>query len=157
ATGELAPGTPLPTERGLAGRIGVSRATVAGAYRLLKAAGRVESRQGRGTWVAGAPDGRTATGAGIGPVLVHPDDVIDLSLAASAPDAVLRAALAEATRRAAGNIADVGYEPAGPVALRDLVAPGRPERVLVTTGAQQALSLLVDEVVAPGEVVVVEE
>src|SRR5690606_5218862 len=50
ATGELAPGTPLPTERGLAGRIGVSRATVAGAYRLLKAAGRVESRQGRGTW-----------------------------------------------------------------------------------------------------------
>lgn len=157
ARGELPPGALLPTERGLAAQVGVSRATAAGAYRILKRSGRVDSRQGRGTWVAGAAPGRASTAEGIAPVLVHPGDVIDLSLAASAPDGLLRSALADAARRAAGRIQGVGYEPSGPEALRDRVSPGRPERVLVTTGAQQAIALLVDELVAPGDVVVVED
>src|SRR3954468_14574072 len=53
--GELAGGTVLPTERELARRLAVSRTTVVAAYGELKAGGRVGSRQGRGTWVAGPP------------------------------------------------------------------------------------------------------
>lgn len=156
ASGELPAGTVLPTERGLADRAGVSRATAAGAYRLLKESGRVQSRQGRGTWVSG-DGGSHSSAEGIAPVLVHPDDVIDLSLAAAAPDAALLDVLTSAAGVAARSIAGVGYEPAGPMALRERIGRGRPDRVLVTTGAQQALSLLVDELVAPGDPVVVED
>ena len=45
----------LPTERDLAGRVAVSRTTVVSANGELKQAGRLESRQFPGTWVAGPP------------------------------------------------------------------------------------------------------
>ena len=50
--GELPEGTVLPPERELAQRLHVSRTTVVGAYGALKDTGVLESRQGRGTWVA---------------------------------------------------------------------------------------------------------
>jgi len=157
ASGDLPAGSVLPTERNLAATAGVSRATAAAAYRLLKQDGRIESRQGRGTWVSDDAPGVRAAGDLIAPVLVHPDDAIDLSLAAAAPGPQLSAALAEATRRAAESISGVGYEPAGPEGLRVQIGRGRPERVLVTTGAQQAIALVVEELVAPGDAVVVED
>ena len=49
--GELGVGDVLPTERDLARRLELSRTTVVGAYGELKEAGRLDSRQGRGTWV----------------------------------------------------------------------------------------------------------
>jgi DNA-binding transcriptional MocR family regulator len=157
ARGDLPAGAVLPTERELADAAGVSRATVASAYGLLKADGRVESRQGRGTWVRGEPVGTRPAGGGIAPVLVHPDDVIDLSLAASSPGPDLRVALADAVRAAADEPIGIGYQPAGHPELRSLIGAGRSERVVVTTGAQQAISLVVDELVSPGDAVVVEE
>lgn len=54
ASGELAPGTKLPTVRGLAGQLGVAAGTVARAYRELEADGVVVTEGRRGTFVAGA-------------------------------------------------------------------------------------------------------
>lgn len=50
--GRLAPGDQLPTEKQLADRFGVSRAVVREAIARLKADGYVETRQGRGAFVA---------------------------------------------------------------------------------------------------------
>ena len=52
ASGELAPGSRLPSERELADATSVSRTTVVAAYNLLRADSLVETRRGLGTWVA---------------------------------------------------------------------------------------------------------
>ena len=59
ASGELAPGTKLPTVRGLAEQLGLAPGTVARAYRELEADGVVVTEGRRGTFVAStraAPD-----------------------------------------------------------------------------------------------------
>ena len=52
-SGELAPGTKLPTVRGLAGEVGLAANTVARAYRELEALGIIETRGRAGSVVAG--------------------------------------------------------------------------------------------------------
>lgn len=56
ATGELPPGSALPSVRNLASTIRVNPATVVQAYRELESAGVVESRQGAGTFVRELPE-----------------------------------------------------------------------------------------------------
>src|SRR5579859_73920 len=51
-SGALGAGARLPSSRDLAGRLGVARATVVGAYDQLVAEGYVESRRGAGAFVA---------------------------------------------------------------------------------------------------------
>lgn len=51
AGGEVGPGDPLPTVRGLAEELGVNFNTVANAYRTLAEEGLVETQQGRGARV----------------------------------------------------------------------------------------------------------
>jgi DNA-binding transcriptional MocR family regulator len=168
--GDLSAGTMLPPERHLAEQLAVSRSTAAHAYRTLRARGRLESRQGRGTWVAAAastPDGPRAEH--LAPLLAdHAGDAdhVDLALAAATP----RRFDAESASNGPSLWVDVamvgtGYEPAGLPALRQAIASyyGRcglattPDQVLVTSGAQHALSLTFAELVAPGDAVVVEE
>jgi DNA-binding transcriptional regulator YhcF (GntR family) len=60
-SGELAPGTRLPTVRRLAGDLGLAANTVARAYRELERAGVVETRGRNGTFVA--VDGDAAVSA----------------------------------------------------------------------------------------------
>lgn len=50
--GELAPGTPLPTERTLAAQLKVNRSTVSVAYDELRAKGLIRSLQGSGTRIS---------------------------------------------------------------------------------------------------------
>lgn len=50
--GRLAPGDRLPSERELAGQLGVSRATVRQAIETLRGRGMVEAYSGRGTFIA---------------------------------------------------------------------------------------------------------
>jgi DNA-binding GntR family transcriptional regulator len=52
-SGELSPGTRLPSERDLAEATSVSRTTVVAAYNLLRADALVQTRRGLGTWVSG--------------------------------------------------------------------------------------------------------
>jgi GntR family transcriptional regulator len=97
ARGELAPGDPLPPRRRLAPQIGGHPNTVLQAYRELAAAGVVETRRGRGTFVA-------ATQLGIGERRVLADAVAERALR-DAHDhgltaAELSAALARVSARA---------------------------------------------------------
>ncbi|GGT20617.1 aminotransferase-like domain-containing protein [Streptomyces purpureus] len=164
--GVLPPGALLPPDRRLAGALAVGRTTVVAAYDTLRQEGRVVRRQGSGTRVAPAvptPGPRVAETSN--PLFLHlldaPDDVILLSCAAPlGPPPELTRAYATMTLPAD----DLGYHPAGLGALRTAIA-GRyrsqgvatvPEQILVTTGAQQALSLLTRLLVAPGDGVLLE-
>ncbi|MEV3873146.1 PLP-dependent aminotransferase family protein [Streptomyces sp. NPDC049906] len=172
--GDLPPGTRLPPERELAHRLAVGRATLVAAYEPLRLEGLLQRRQGSGTWVA--PSALADTGARspgtVGtahPMFLNflepPDGVIQLACAApDAPPVELLDAYRVGLARLAEPAPDLGYHPAGHPALRTALArhytergtATEPEQILVTTGAQQALALLVRLLVAPGDRVLVE-
>ncbi|WP_090933580.1 PLP-dependent aminotransferase family protein [Nonomuraea jiangxiensis] len=168
--GLLHPDEPLPPDRVLARRLAVGRGTVVAAYDLLQQDGRVVRRQGSGTRVAplDPPAARSATGVMVNPLLLHilhpPDDVQLLTCAAPPdPPAALSEAYVEAGARLAGA-RDMGYQLAGNPELRAELAayytrrglPTTAEEIIVTTGAQQALTLLTGLLVAPGDTVLTE-
>ncbi len=168
--GELPEGTVLPPERELARRLHVSRTTVVGAYGALKQSGVLRSRQGRGTWVAAAaaaPAGEVAfSGELYANLMGGGGDLIELTAAAPLATAVVAE---EAARLAADGLAERiaggGYVPAGLLEMRERIAemytaeglPTRPDEVLVTTGAQQAIGLVTELLGEPGQAVLVEE
>jgi len=49
--GRLEPGSRLPSQRQLADRFAVSRATIVSAFDLLRGEGLIEVRRGAGSWV----------------------------------------------------------------------------------------------------------
>jgi DNA-binding transcriptional MocR family regulator len=166
--GELPPGARLPPDRELASALAVGRSTVVAAYEQLVTEGRIVRRQGSGTRVAGpasAPP-RATTDAPTFLHLLEPRDGVIL-LACAAPDTP-PAELVEAYTRTlpelAGTAGDIGYHPMGHTALRRAIAERYQRRgirtasdqVLVTTGGQQALSLLARALVRPGDRVLVE-
>jgi DNA-binding transcriptional MocR family regulator len=166
--GELPLGEPLPPDRALAQALAVGRSTVVAAYDLLRADGRVVRRQGSGTRVAGTgPAGpRETTSAPMFLHLLEPRDGV-IALACAAPDAPppeLTEAYARILPALAGTAGDIGYYPAGHPALRRAIADRYtrlgigtgPKRILVTSGAQHALSLLARALLAPGDEVLVE-
>jgi DNA-binding GntR family transcriptional regulator len=53
--GRFEPGARLPSERRLAERFAVSRATIVNAFNLLRGEGLIESRRGSGSWVRRRP------------------------------------------------------------------------------------------------------
>ena len=142
--GRLAVDSRLPAERTLAAAIGVSRATVTGAYDRLREQGYVESRQGSGSWVTlpgghrPAPPDAIVGGAGL-----------DLRIAALPAPAMLEELFADAARELPRWLDHHGYDPLGLPPLRRAIAarferrglPTRPEQILVTNGALHALDL----------------
>jgi DNA-binding transcriptional MocR family regulator len=166
--GELAPGEPLPPDRILASALAVGRSTVVAAYDLLRYDGRIVRRQGSGTRVTGtAPDHAHQTTSA--PIFLHllepPDGVIPLACAApDRPPPEVADAYARIMPALASTAGDIGYYPAGHPMLRRVIADRYTERgiptslgqILVTTGGQQALSLLAHAFLAPGDQVVVE-
>lgn len=166
--GRIALHVRLPAERELAEAVGASRATVTGAYDLLRESGYVRSRRGSGTWTE-LPEGHRPVGAhaivGAGGYSADGAPGIDLAIAAmGAPDGSLAEALAWAAPRLPGAARTPGYHPFGLPDLRAAVAdrftrrglPTRPEQILVTAGAQQAFALVVSLLCGPGDRVVTE-
>src|SRR6201996_5919948 len=172
-TGELPAGVRLPPERALAAALSVSRNTVALAYQVLRDEGMAASRQGSGTRLV---PHRTTPAAvhranGFFAGMLSGVPAFDLSLAAVDCAPQVAAALhdpgsvlsqAERQRLTLGT----GYLPYGLPALRAAIAsmltichgiPTTPEEVLVTTGAMQALDLLLRCEVLPGQPVVTED
>ncbi|HET9969867.1 MAG TPA: PLP-dependent aminotransferase family protein, partial [Streptosporangiaceae bacterium] len=171
-TGELPAGLRLPPERELAAALSVSRNTVAAAYQLLRDEGMAESRQGAGTRIV--PHRTT-------PAAVHrangffsgllENSVVDADLSLAAVDCApqVAAALADPGTVLDGSdpvTATSGYFPLGLPALRAAVAghltdrlglPAGPAEIIVTTGGQQALDLLIRCEVLPGQPVAVED
>lgn len=157
--GRLAVESRLPAERGLAVALGVSRATVTGAYDQLREEGYVESRQGAGSWVTlpggnrAAPSDAIVSGIGL-----------DLRIAALPAPAVLEQLFADAVRELPRWLDHHGYDPLGLPPLRRAIAarferrglPTRPEQILVTNGALHALDLAIRATLPRGRRVLVE-
>jgi DNA-binding transcriptional MocR family regulator len=173
-TGELPAGLRLPPERDLAAALSVSRNTVAAAYQLLRDEGMAESRQGAGTRIV--PHRTTpaavhrANGFFTGQLEASAVDV-DLSLASvdcapqvaaamTDPDTVLdraeRAALTETSGYFPHGLPELQAALAGHLADR-IGLPATASQVIVTTGAQQALDLLIRSEVLAGQPVAVED
>ncbi|MEU3464756.1 PLP-dependent aminotransferase family protein [Streptomyces sp. NPDC006733] len=159
--GRIALRVKLPAERELATTLALSRATVTAAYDLLRESGYARSRRGSGTWTV-LPEGHRHTGLDR---LARPDSAIDLSNAVGGLAAdVLTDALAEIAPLAAQHAHTPGYHPYGLPELRAAVAerytrrglPTRPEQILITSGALQALGLALGMLCGPGDRVLVE-
>ncbi|MGW2229900.1 MocR-like transcription factor YczR [Streptomyces formicae] len=153
--------TRLPAERELATALGVSRATVTAAYDVLREGGYVRSRRGAGTWTE-LPEGQRPAGVAAFPA---GDGVLDLAVAApGAPEPELTAALGAAATMLAEHAPTPGYHPYGIPELRAAVAerftrrglPTLPDQILITTGAQHALSLTLALLGRQGDRVLVE-
>ncbi|HEU5161468.1 MAG TPA: PLP-dependent aminotransferase family protein [Streptosporangiaceae bacterium] len=164
--GGLALRVRLPAERDLAAALGVSRTTVTAAYDALRAESFIRSRRGAGSWTA-LPRGRTsrlphATATATIYGMAEPE--IDLGSAAPGAPELFDEAVADAVARLPAHTAGPGYDPAGLGPLREAVAarytarglPTRPEQIMITAGAQHALNLLAEELMTPGDPVLVE-
>src|SRR6202161_2162132 len=169
--GALAEGLRLPSERGLASALFVSRGTTVAAYDQLVADGLVERRHGSGTFVAGPaalglPDGRE------GSALVHRlverssvrSTVVDLSISVL-HDAGGLPAVTLSSRDLRAMVPETGYSPWGSPGLRALIAdhvtawglPTVPGQIVITSGAQQGISAAAACWLRPGDTVVVED
>jgi DNA-binding transcriptional MocR family regulator len=162
----LLDGMRLPAERRLAEGLRVSRSTVVRAYALLRERGLVDSRERSGT-VVRSTGGRLVGRHPFGPVITRlldgDADAIDLCIGAQrldpvVADHVVRLGDAEALG------GPHGYAPQGALALRETLAahlaargvPTQPEQLLITSGAQGALTLLAALLVGRGRPVLVE-
>lgn len=156
----------LPPERSLADALSVSRGTVVRAYDLLASEGAVSSVQGSGTSVAGRP---LNVGAGSGEFVgerlwMAEGAAVDLlkAIPTMLPDV---AELVAAIDLAPHAVDLDGAEPLGWWSLRQCIADlhtrqglaTTPHQILVTSGAQQAISLVVTAMARPGDVVLGEE
>jgi DNA-binding transcriptional MocR family regulator len=171
---DLPPGSRLPAERELARMLAISRTTVAGAYEALKADGWLESRQGSGTRVRAVlgESGERMIGGGGVPRLAPfwgpgaDPEVINLTRSSfrGFEDFPLGAAALPEVDLAALIDGSVGYDASGLPELRSEIAawmsanrlPTSAEEIVITTGAQQAISLLAALYLKPGAPVVLQ-
>ncbi|MFF8727097.1 PLP-dependent aminotransferase family protein [Streptomyces sp. NPDC015171] len=149
--GRLTAGTLLPSTRGLAGELGLSRGTVTAAYDQLVEEGFLTTRPGSGTTVADVPP-QTVPSASAAPAPAGPRHDLRPGL----PDvgAFPARAWIAATRRVVtgSRAAALGAgDPQGRIELRTAVSDylGRtrgvvttPGRIVITSGYYQGLSLL---------------
>jgi GntR family transcriptional regulator/MocR family aminotransferase len=157
-SGRLMAGAPLPSSRALARDLGVSRRLVVEAFAQLAAEGYLVTRQGSGTFVA-----ETAAAAPV-PTPAREPRPPRYDFFPGAPDlsAFPRAAYARAVRDVLRETPDhaLNYgDPRGAPALRTALAGylarargvvAEPQRMVVTSGAAQALALLAGVLAARG-------
>ena len=169
--GALKPGSRLPASRRLAEELGVSRATVVGAYDQLEAEGFVEGRKGSGVYVTD-----------IGPVELPKPVSLEDTLGDQAPAELLplqpgrpdmtafpHRAWGKCFARVARTDPDAlsrAVHPFGDPRLRTAIAaylnewrgfPVSPERILMTSGTADALEIIVRTVTARGGTIAMED
>jgi GntR family transcriptional regulator / MocR family aminotransferase len=156
--GRLPVGSRLPSTRGLAGQLGVSRGVVVEAYQRLVDEGLVGGRRGAGTTVL------ATTRAAAEPAAAADRPVVEIDLSPGLPDlsAFPRQAWLRAERAALGTAtaADLGYtDPRGTPALRAALAGWltrsrgvrtAPGEIIVVNGVAQGLALLAQVLRARG-------
>lgn len=162
ARGRLAPGQQLPTHRDLAGSLGVTVGTVSRAYAEAERRGLVRGEVGRGTFVCD-PDDLVETEAGrAGPTGGVIDLALNLSLGGDDPD--LAGALRQLLKHpdlpsllsyppAAGSLR---YRQAGADWIGRHGLDVTPEQVVITAGAQHAITVALSTLCRPGDAVLTE-
>lgn len=184
--GTLLPGAKLPTTRALAEEAGVNHLTVVRAYKRLAGEGFVTASRGRGTFVRQAPPTVAPADARWQHAILPPaqrsyisqvvadtwhspgsGDHINLATGWASPELL---PVRDLTRISAEVFADVGADaltygdPDGLRELREYLASqgvvrgfaSEAEEIVITTGARQAIDLVVRTIVRPGDVVVTE-
>jgi DNA-binding transcriptional MocR family regulator len=157
AEGELQPGDQIPAQREVARLVGIDFTTVTRAYALARERGLIEGTTGRGTFIRQRTEEDEA-------------GLVDLSMNLPPPPAGLN--LAALLRETTGAILArtdpatlMAYHPgAGSLAQRTAgaawVEPNLgevdPARIVVASGAQTALSALLDHLTAPGVTILAE-
>jgi DNA-binding transcriptional MocR family regulator len=174
--GEIPAGTQLPAERHFAQLLAVSRTTVQSAYDLLRKEEWVESRTGSGTWVrpvSGARSwqrgdtffGSLKRSSMFDPLLRREQSLVDLSMPGSGdPKGIPYNAYSLPEHEIARLLEQQGYAPYGLPALRQAIAnrytqeglPTTEDQILVTSGAQQAISLVASLYLQRGDNVLIE-
>lgn len=152
----------LPSERRLAEALGVSRITVSAALDRLRTDGFVVSRLGSGTYTAlpARPEGRLDELFQVPPG----PDVLNMATAVLPAGAHVHAAYARALESLPPHLPGHGYDPVGLVSLRRAVAdayevaglPTRPDQIVVTSGAQNGLAILLRAYGRVGDAVVID-
>jgi DNA-binding transcriptional MocR family regulator len=154
----------LPSERALAAALEVSRTTTTAAYDVLREEGFVDSRRGSGTRTAlptgGAVDHELPSRA----IVAGAFDGIDTTSAAMSAPSAMPDAVARAVRELPAHFGGHGYDPLGLPVLRHAVAerftarglPTNADQVIITSGAQGGIALLLDALAAAGDAVLVE-
>jgi DNA-binding transcriptional MocR family regulator len=163
--GRLAAGTRLPSERELAGELGVSRATTTAAYDSLLAQGLLERRRGSGSFLT-LPAASRVAGPGSRVARTSRPELIDLSIA-SLPGlpGVIEAAAAAMLPELGRYALNDGYQPYGIEPLRVAVAerysqrgvPTTSDGILITNGAQHGFDLILRASLNAGDRVLVEQ
>ncbi len=161
--GRIPYGVRLPGERSLAVELHVSRRTVSSAYAMLKDEGFLVGRHGGGS-VTQMPADRSRQGAVWGPAVRQGSDWLDLGVAAMPGDPRIKSALESVYETLPHYLAHHGYTPQGLLPLREAVADHYCRRGLVTSvdqiaitsGAQQAISLVVGVLSDPLDLIAIE-
>ncbi len=152
----------LPGERDLAGALGVSRTTTAGAYANLRDAGYLRGRPRTAPYTALPAERATPSGA----IASEPEEgIIDLAFAAMpAPAGLLHAAMTAALEELPRYLTWSGYELVGLAPLRAAVAdayatrglPTAPDQIMITSGAQHACTLVLRLLAGPADRVLID-
>lgn len=174
--GDIPAGTRLPAERRLSEALAVSRNTVVAAYDVLQEEDLIKRQHGSGTWVQALPrektegyrptsNGSLARSPLFELLLTEPRDQVDLSTGVPAAlDGLTLESFMLPEQELASRLATPGYAPLGLPELRHAIAqyfeqaglPTSAEQILVTSGAQQALSLAATLYVQRGDTVIIE-
>ncbi len=153
--GVLAPGARLPTQRELAKRLGLALVTVTRGYAAAEQLGLISSEVGRGTFV------RAAAAATETPIAdLRGNSLIPWPLLDELRRALARVALEAPVGGGLGYAPHGGsirHRAAGARLAAEAGVPATLEQVLVTAGVQHAMMVALSALLAPGDVLLVEE
>lgn len=157
--GRVPVGSRIPSERALAEALRVSRTTVTAAFAQLRDDGYLHARRGARSITALPMAGHTPPDGPATPT-------VSLAAAAlSAPGTAVLEAFADAARDIAPYLREPGHELMGVAPLRAAIAerycsrglPTDPSQIMVTSGAQHAIGLILASHTSPGDRVLVEQ
>ncbi|WP_432698415.1 PLP-dependent aminotransferase family protein [Marinobacterium sp. YM272] len=166
-------GTRLPSTRALSASLGISRNTVKSAYELLQAEGYLLSRRGAGCYVAELPEAKSLAAD---PVVINQPVKLPTASAINRAPGLLQPAVPALDhfpyrrwqRALQSGVTSVGLlagDPQGDPRLRREIVRWLgaqrgmqvdPDQVLITSGSQQGIFLVADQLVKAGDRVLLE-
>ncbi|MET3665183.1 DNA-binding transcriptional MocR family regulator [Caulobacter sp. 1776] len=158
AEGELQAGDQIPAQREVARLVGVDFTTVTRAYALAHERGLIEGTTGRGTFIRLRTNEDEAGLVDLSMNLPPPPAGLNLAALLRETTGAILARTDPATLMAyyhpgAGSLAQ---RAAGAAWLAPTLGEVDPTRVIVASGAQTALSALLDHLTAPGDTIIAE-